>query len=53
VFTNVEFIADCTNENNLVNNIITPFDNIHVWNEYQDTENTALTFDRHNSSSLK
>lgn len=53
VFTNVEFIADCSNVNNTLKVGYTPFDNIQVWNEYQDTLVKPLVFERHRPSNLK
>ena len=53
VFTNVEFIADCSNVDNTLKVGYTPFDNIQVWNEYQDTSDKPLVFERHKPSNLK
>ena len=53
VFTNVEFIADCSNVDNTLKVGYTPFDNIQVWNEYQDTLVKPLVFEKHRPSNLK
>lgn len=52
VFTNVEFIADYTNNGEVVAGK-TPFDKIRVWNEYQDTNSVPLEYLRNSPSSLK
>lgn len=51
VFTNVEFIADITDGDDLLST--TPFDTIRVQNEYQDTQTQWLSFARSNPSNLK
>lgn len=53
VFTNVEFIADCSNVDSTLKVGYTPFDNIQVWNEYQDTLVKPLVFERNRPSNLK
>ena len=53
VFTNVEFIADCSNVDSTLKVGYTPFDNIQVWNEYQDTLVKPLVFEKHRPSNLK
>jgi hypothetical protein len=53
VFTNVEFIADYTNNVGKVVAGKTPFDKIQVWNEYQDTTLVPLEYLRNSPSSLK
>ena len=53
VFTNVEFIADYTNNVGKVVDGKTPFDKIQVWNEYQDTTLVPLEYLRNSPSSLK
>lgn len=58
VFSNVEFIADLgvstTKPNKDTSKISTkPFDTIHVWNEYQDTLEQPLAFNRNYVSNLQ
>ena len=53
VFTNVEFIADCSNVDNTLKVGYTPFDTIQAWNEYQDTLVKPLVFERNRPSNLK
>ena len=51
VFSNVEFIADCSDASGLTSDL--PFDDIQVWNEYQDTGEKTLNYQRNNISNLK
>ena len=54
VFTNVEFIADCTVDDlNSKKSDTKPFNFIRAWNEYQDTEVQPLQFERDYVSNLK
>lgn len=58
VFSNVEFIADLGISTSTPNKdtskvSIKPFDTIHVWNEYQDTLEQPLVFNRNYVSNLQ
>ena len=47
VFTNVEFLADLgVSKDNSTTTNVQPFDNIRVWNEYQDTGVVPLQYER-------